>query len=191
MNSRNQLLLGILVACTVPVGVASATLPGNQTAAFLMHETPSDSLSPVTFTVDLDLKAVDMVGSDVAWQVASISLTQAGVGGNQDTVWIEYLPIVSTTDGLWWITHTDPLIPDNAEFSVPPYLSGTATCVDSSIDDLNYFLEGWTYQPPSEGAPYPITASLDYQMILVSASVAKAQAVDEPVEMPDVPPDSQ
>ncbi len=191
MNTRNRLLLGMIAACTVPVSIASATLPSNQLTTFQIHETPSDPLSPVTFTVDLNLSAVENVGNDVSWRVTSISLTQAGVNGSPDTVWTESLPVVTTTDGLWWVTHIDPLLPENSEFSLPPYLSGTATCTDSTVDDLNYYLEGWTYQPPSQGAPYPVTASLDYQMMLVSSSVAEEEATDEPVEMPIDLPDPQ
>ena len=85
-------------------------------------------------------------------------------------------------NGLWWIKHADPEDPVLSEFLLPPLLEGVAKAEDPGNDDLEYMVEGVTYDPPPGGPPFEPTAALDYQYALVGQKTPPEEGDDEPVE---------
>ena len=183
MSARTQ-AIGLLMGTVVALGLvqdAGATLPADQKIVYRIHETPTDPSSGVVFTVTLKLVAEDIDGDDVAWRVSKATFKQKQPARE----WAEAYPSVDTPDGLWWVTHADPQSPAITEFSLPPFMDGTATAQDSGYDDLDFEFEGTVYvaPPPPDNPPYgENTTASTYWFQLVGSSVAEEEGEDEPVE---------
>jgi len=174
-----------LVALATSQSVALATLPADQAIKYLIHETPTDPASAVVFVAELHLSAQDSAGSDVGWQIDKIVIRQPIGTGSADRVWTESFPSVPTSDGLWWVTHTDPLKPKISEFALPPTLDSTADAADPAYADLDYQLAGVPYisPPPPGQPPYQNTVALDFVFWLVGATQPEEEGDDEVAEL--------
>jgi len=150
---------------------------------YLIHETPTDPNSPVEFRIKLSLESSDQDGNEIGWDITSIEIREVG---DPDTVWVDDDPNVPTEDGLWWVEHDDPNNPQNAEFTMPPRLEGTAAAEVLGDDDLEYDFAGLAYTPPepAQQPPYEITSALDYTFTLVGDTDPIGSGEDEPVEIP-------
>lgn len=174
---------GLTVAFVLGLVPVSSADPMTGDIEYLIHETPADPNSPVDFRIKLSLESSDQDGDEIGWDITSIEIREVG---DPDAVWVDDDPIVPTEDGLWWVEHDDPNNPQNAEFTMPPRLQGTATAQQYAGDDLDYDFEGKTYTPPEPSGepPYQITAALDYTFTLVGDNTPIADGEDEPVEVP-------
>lgn len=166
------------------VGSASAQLPADRVVGFDIHEDPGKSGSPVVLSFRLELKASAVDNESVGWSVQTMTVTRMIRAGEVMT-WTDLTPVIAAPDGLWWIKHTDPQAPETAEFSLPPSMSGTAATQNPLDDVLVYELVGTTYDPTSQGQPYPITASLTYRARPSEDPEPMAEGESEPAEMPD------
>jgi len=86
----------------------------------------TDPQSEVIFTVYLDLgehsRDVDAVG----WKVKA-AYFEMPRPNDDPIVWKVTAPYLTTSDGLYWVEHADLDAPEDAEFDVPPEMSGTAS----------------------------------------------------------------
>lgn len=153
---------------------------------YKLRETPSDPNSAVTWTIGLYLKEKQVDSNDVGWLIESIKISQLDSVGLPENVWTEETPTVDSSDGLWWAEHADPNDPQASEFVEPPLLESTATTEDPASADLDYYLEGVPYNPPSGGPPYVETGALNYTFTLVGSSDPEHEGEDEPVDIPPV-----
>ena len=185
LMKRNLECAPVVVLCVLTAtSTARADLPADRSVFYVMHAVPTDPASEATFIVKLDLRAVDQIGADVAWEVAAATFRESLTGGNENR-WNITLPFVDTPDGLWWIEHADPDIPVRSEFTVPPTLLGLAIAEDPADPDLHFDVAGVLYVPPPEGAPYQTTASLSYAMRQDGDPDPDPVGDDEPVDVPD------
>lgn len=168
-------------ACFLGAHTARADLPADRTVYLYMYEVPGDPESDIVFSVGLDLEAVDVDGVWVGWEVTSAKFIEPGT---PDTVWIENSPAVDSPDGLWWVEHVDLQDPQHDEFTLPPLLEGTATAEEPLGADLEYTLEGASYDPPPGGPPFDVTAAVDYIFTVEGEEDPKKEGDDEPVEVP-------
>ena len=174
---------GLIAAFVLGLVPVSSADPMTGDIEYLIHETPTDPNSPVEFRVKLSLESSDQDGNEIGWDITSIEIREVG---DPDAVWVDDDPNVPTEDGLWWVEHDDPSNPQNAEFTMPPRLQGTAAAEQFASDDLDYDFAGKTYtapEPPEE-PPYQFTAALDYTFTLVGDDDPVGSNEDEPVEIP-------
>lgn len=176
---------GILCALTLGApAMATEELPPAQTIAFYLHQTPNDPESPVVHAVVLDLQALERSGDLVGWRIDQLTLRRFA-GDGTEPVWDVALPVVPSSDGLWWVAHVDPLAPLRDEFGLMPWLLGRATSRDARYSDMDFDLVGNQYVPPQGGAPYEATASLSYALVATNPQdPVDDSEEDEPVEMP-------
>jgi hypothetical protein len=138
------------VALQAALGLALA-LPPDQV---VVYDIKSDSSNPSSTTVirlTLKLHAVQQVDDQIAWQVLECWVRHPTVG-SPDEVWLESLPAVGTSDGLWWVQHANPAEPAVTDFTAVPLISGRGTRVGGQGDDLDYAFEGTSEPPPSPPA---------------------------------------
>jgi hypothetical protein len=174
---------GLMVAFVVGLVPVSSADPMTRDIEYVIHQTPTDPNSPISFRIKLSLESIDQRGNKIGWDITSIEIREIG---DPDAVWVDNDPIVPTQDGLWWVKHDDPNDPQHAEFTMPPRLHGTADAQLPTDDDLDYDFEGKKYTPPEapEEPPYQITAALDYSFTLVGGKDPIGYGEDEPVEVP-------
>lgn len=153
---RVRLLIMSIVLGTIPASAVLAKLPTDQTIQWRFHQSPSNPLSAVDFRIVATLTAAARSGNAVGWEVTSLELFQ--ILPNETKTWVEFYPALDTPDGLWWVTHESPLIPNAAEFLDSPLLEGVAIADDPADSDLAYSLKS---TPPMYG-PYPQTAGVTY-----------------------------
>ncbi len=152
----------VFAAVVLAVGVsADALATETETIRFNLRQDPNDPSSAIIRTIDLDLESQEVDGNDVGWAVVSLKVSELDANGQATQVWIDAAPFVDSTDGLWWIEHADPLDPHRSEFVMPPLLEGVAAAEDPADPDLDYSIEGVTYNAPPE-PPFEVTAALDY-----------------------------
>lgn len=157
---KTLLILG--TSFLFPLASTALALPADQTVAYRIYDDPIDPNPVVLFIVKLGLAAQESSGNSVGWKIKQISIRQNPTQSEPAHTWSESLPTIGTPNGLWWVTHGDPESPVLAEFTLPPLLSSRATAAESTYPDLEYALEGKTYNPPPGGPPFTITAALDY-----------------------------
>jgi hypothetical protein len=187
MSARSLIwkaLAANIVTLTMAQG-ASATMPSGQEVVYRIHETPTDPQSAVVFTVAVKLVAEEIDGAAVGWRVATATFNQK----SPVRTWVKMNPVLDTPDGLWWITHADPMAPLLTEFLAPPLMYGTADAQDTSYADLDFEYAGASYvSPPPPGEP-PYgenTAAAIYWFQLVGITEPEEDSdEDEPVETDD------
>jgi len=173
--------LGVVMAAES----AQATDPLIRWISYPIHETPGDLQSPVLWRVTLEVEEADSDAARIGWRINQATIRQYGQGGQPDTVWVEGLPAVKTSDGLWWVDHANVANPQLAEFDATPSLGGLAVAEDPAQPDLKWEFNGDVYTPPPVGPPFsgPITAAT-YSFTRVGQS-ADEEGDDEPVPIDD------
>lgn len=182
----------LVSVCALLLLVQSASaLPPDRHVYFAVHQNPDNPTSPIQYYFTLDISAVSQDGNDIGWAVTSFSITELVTLGN-DIVWSLDDPFVDTTDGLWWVTHADPDNPVRFEFTLPAHMADTALAEDPSNADLDFDMQGESYTAPPGGAPYEVTAALDFSLTLSTTPAGDPpddSGDDEPVDLPDGPND--
>jgi len=136
---------------------ASAQLPADQVIQWKFRQDPSDPNSAVEFHAVVTLTAWEVDANAVGWSVAKVEFLQPV--GSEIKSWIEENPPLETPDGLWWVTHDDPLSPDLGEFLDTPLLKGRAFAEDPGDVDLLYELAS---QSAIGEGPFEQTSDVDY-----------------------------
>lgn len=191
MKSRLAVAIGLLICANSVL----ASFDGSQAVAavsidavkveYRIHQTPSDPQSPVVFTIQMTLERQSTSSSQASWHAAVIEFRKKGTGGAADRVWVAYDVEADTTDGLWRVTHADVDQPVAAEFVLPPAYWGTADAVISTNPDLDFDFQGRPYTPPAGGAPYAVTAGMDWELdTAVGPEIPPGH--DDPVDVPPV-----
>ena len=162
-----------------------SVLPDDEVVVYHIRETPYDPESNVTFTVQLELAAVDSTSEFVCWSVERIVIKQYADSGSMIGEWAETLVDVDSPDGLWWVEHADTSDPQMSEFAVAPPVAGRATALDETEPDLDYSIEGAEYvESASQAAsPYTITARLTYLLWKLGAAQPEEEEEEEIVEV--------
>jgi len=188
----------VVSVCALLFFVQSASaLPPDRHVYMAIHQNPDNPTSPVQYYFTLNITAVSQDGNDIGWAVTSFSITEKVTLGN-DIVWSLDDPFVDTVDGLWWVTHADPDNPVRSEFILPVHIADTALAEDPSNADLDFDVAGDTYTAPPEGAPYEVTAALDFSLRLSTTPAqdppddsGNDEPVDSPGDLPVPPPAAQ
>lgn len=171
---------------------AAMTVDTEIKIVYRIHQTPGDPQTPVVFTITATLERISTVGSQVAWHAGVLQFRKKGTGGAPDKIWEAYDVPADTTDDLWWVTHANTNTPVASEFKLPPRYLGTAEPIAQSTYDLDFDFRGRTYTPPQGGAPYTITAGMNYELD-TAIGPEIPPGTDEPVELPPItdPPGTQ
>lgn len=183
---KSIILLFIIVVTALTGDKAMGQVPDNRLVTYDIRKDPYDPDSNVIYSIVLDITAIEVDGNSVGWEVSDISIHKVNFLEQIISTRSEAYPLLNTTDGLWWIEHSDPLIPAIDEFVMPPLMSGNAVSSDPNVDDLNYDLEGVTYVEPLKGPLFVTTAALDYSL---NSTSEVEDGDDEPVRMPQSPSD--
>jgi len=164
-------------------------LPADQVIQYDIHVDPSDPSSRVQYTLAVSITAVSQDGNWIAWDVTNYQITEWATLG-ADTVWDVDNPHVDTADGYWWVSHSNPNDPQLSDFVKPARVSDTAIANDPTDPDLDFDVTGKAYVPPSGGAPYQVTGSLDFRFSTTPDPNDPPDdgGDDEPVDLP-LPPD--
>lgn len=180
--------VSILTVCSLYQTEVFALTP-DQTVQFNLRETPGNPLSNITHRVILGLFEDGRDGDNVGWEVAIATIHELDGNGDVAYRWSKGYPTVDTGDGLWWIEHADPDNPVMEEFVLPPRIYDTAGALDPGVSDLDFDIEGNTYNEPPGGPPFDTTGSLDSFLRLADTPPPppKKDESDEPVEVPDDP----
>jgi|GEM_PF-2441220 len=141
----------------------------------------------VRFAVALKLSPNSINGNEIGWQLDEVALRQPQLPSACPRTWSTAVPIVKTTDNLWWISHIDTANPVAVEFDVPPWIEGTAISTEpAKYDDLIFDFEG------VPGTHATGRVKLNYTFQLVGASEPEELDDDddeEDTEGPDLPSD--
>lgn len=164
---------------------AATTVDTVVKVVYRIHQTPTDPQTPLVFTVAMWLEKQSSVGNQVAWHAVQIEFRKKGTGGAPDKVWDAYDVPADTTDDLWWVTHANTNTPLASEFKLPPRYFGTAEPVAQTSEDLDFDFRGRTYTPPQGGAPYAVTAGMNYDFDTAVGPQIPPET-DEPVECPPI-----
>jgi len=159
-----SLLIG-LFTCVFASSAAQA-LPPDRTVAFILHEDPKDFESDRTFSFVMALKAESIDGTEIGWSIESMKVAQYE-GDTKKCEWLEVAPTVDTPDGLWWVDHADPQEPELDEFTVSPFVSGTATNLDPEGDDVEYEFEAEPAPPVQQRAQASSIHAIAYATYLI------------------------
>lgn len=183
-------VLAMSFVCSVLASNALATLPADQTVYYLIREDPDDAQSDVVFEIELDITAEQGTANAVEWSVTEARFAEIGTNGTAVDSWTDEDPAITSSNGLWWVSHDDVENPDPAEFNVPPHIEGTAAN-DSSGDDLDYaFVNGDLTQAQS-GMYNGRVAGLTHSFARIASAEPIVEGENEPVEVPypsDEPP---
>lgn len=185
----SRILLAFLVTSSLLFEQALAVNPIH--VNYSIRATPSDSQSDVRYVISLSLEAAEVTNDAINWSVQEFVIIKRGMGQADDQVWGEYLPLLGTADGLWWVNHADPSNPKAEEFHSTPLMIGTAFAYDPTDDDIDYDFQGIECAPPS-GEPVPYegrASSLTYSLTLTEQTVPLQEGEEEPVEVD--PPDDE
>jgi len=189
MRSRSlQGRLCGMALLVLAVGAAAAQTPVTYTVHYWIHEEPENANSPVTFKIMMSLERMEVDGDSAGWKVQAVEFRLVGTNNNADSVWVKTTPVLTTSDGLWWVTHADPDDPQRSEFTVPPALEGVADAANPNDPDLEYEFEGHTYTPPQGGPPYQVTGTMTQRFAIVvivpvDPIIPPWPDPDEPVEI--------
>jgi len=154
-------------------------LPADQTVQYVIHAVPSDPTSVVTVTITLSLRAVERDGDDVGWAVSGLHIKDHTAREMDNDEWAARNVPVPTADGLWWITHNDPLAPAAAEFAVPPALYGTAAAIIVELAPaIQFVLQGHNWDVD---APHPLTSNMDVELTEEGSGTSLTSLEDGPV----------
>ena len=178
--SRRTFSWGCIVLTGCLPALAAAELPLAQLVTIQVHEIPDDPSSPLELVFSWDLDPVARDGSSVGWLVVRFQLQWVSV----DSTSTEYLPWIDTPDGLWWVTHGDPLHPEATDFSSPPPVAGIANVEGGSAGVVEYDVDGQA-APTGPSSPFPVTSLLSYHVQMVGASDPPISGDDDPAEVPD------
>jgi len=173
-------ILAVLIVA-LPCAQALESVPSQPIGRLIsygLHDDPNDPNSAVIMTVMLHVTLDTHIGNSVGWEITEIEFVEPGVGGADDTVWIESDPNVPSSDGLWWVDHADWTDPQAEEFAEPPHLVGIAAAEHPGDADLEYDFEGDEY---TGQGPWDPTGYLNYEFMLDGApGPFLATADDEP-----------
>lgn len=175
-------IAGLLMLCGAMTTTAQA-LPADRMQSYSMHETPGDGDSPVIWSVELYLTAVNKSGSEVAWSIYDVIVRHFDGTGENDSTWELASPSVETGDGLWWVSHSDTEHPQDKDFWQPPLISDTLASTEETGSDLNVDFQGDEYSMP-EDPPYSgNVAAVSYQLAYADNPLEPlADDSDEPVD---------
>lgn len=162
--------------------------PLTRTISFQIREEPN-SYSQVLYTIDLQLTAEEVDGSEIGWTVNSVTIAELDEYEANVRVWVDAMVEPDTPDKLWWIEHADTEDPELSEFTTLPSLVGTAIAEDPNDPNMAYSLEGVLYDPPG-GGPFEVTTALDYSLTLGGSPTAISEGEDVLTEIlpKDQPP---
>jgi len=180
-----------LKPCLILVGLLvgpALGLPADRVVHYAIRVDPTNPNSRVQYVLSATLSARERYGDWIGWEVENFTITEKAVLG-KDTVWGVDFPFVDTSDGLWWVRHADPANPVRSEFVEPAGVIDTAVPNDPAIPNLYFRVVGVPYAPPAGGAPFGVTAALDFEF---STTLDPYDPPDdggdnEPADMPDTP----
>lgn len=173
-----------LCALLLLVSPVQAILPADQCVVFHLREDPDDPESEVSTSIKVLITAVEKDGSSVGWRIHQVVFSRK-LADNSEVSWEALLPEINTADGLWWTSHVDALYPTMDEFTVLPWMLGTADSLDGRYSDLAYDLAGIPDETPPEDQIYATTARLSYRLAADNPDdPVDDDNDDEPVEMP-------
>jgi hypothetical protein len=182
---RTLALAALCASIWIPLALATGDLPQAQFVELVIRAQPNNPSSPAKSVIGLSLQAIDREGMAVGWRIQQIEFRRACSDGTIAT-WTHDLPQVPSPDGLWWVDHADPLAPLPGEFTVVPWLLGTARSWDARYSDLHFDFVGTTYQAQPNEPVYEATTSLSYTLLATSpVEPVDDSNDDEPVEIPD------
>ena len=163
-------------------GVALGQLPPDQTVYFKLRTTPTNPASAVYSLITMHLAAAERSADYVGWRVTQVVVQELAADGAVTGHWSGLEPDVSTSDGLWWIRHTDPTQPVLSEFVRVPLVTGKAPATDPRFDDLEFSVSGSPYFSPGSQPPFTNTVALTYSLRMLEAQEPIHEGDDEPVE---------
>lgn len=179
---RALCVVGTLVSVSRP-NTVTAEVPTHRTITFTIHEVPSDPQSGVVWTIRLSITATTVCDTAVGWQVEDVWVEQHNDAYVPHRLWNDYMPLVNTSDGLWWIAHGDPMNPQPSEFTDLPALGGIASIVQNSTFNLEYVLEGAStpLSSPNGGA----ISQVRFSLACMGEGEPVDEGEDEPAEVTD------
>ena len=175
LNRVATISLSILTVLS-PYQNEAAARPADRVVQLIVREAPDDPLSPIVQTVSVGLMKSYIDGDYIEWDPVNVTINDLDEFGNVVATWRGTDLFFDTPNGLWPISHVDPLAPADTEFALPPFLLGTATSADQSLVPWVFEILGDLYIP---------------RMIRASgADETTPLNVDAPpTDDPDVPPD--
>lgn len=164
-------------------------LPADQQIILHLREVPDDPQSAIRTVIGVEITAVEMDATSVGWRIQRATFARRLSDGSEAT-WEALLPTINTPDGLWWIDHADAANPSAEEFTVLPWMIGTADSLDARYSDLEYDLIGAPDTTPPTQQVYANSGKLSYRLAADnSVEPVDDDKDDEPVEIPDTPND--
>lgn len=148
-NTRANLALlaCFLTPLLMNTGRAAATT-NEFSFSYDIKDDVSDPQTAIAFRIGFDVIEADRDGDWVGWQIDMIYFTQYSLTGGSDLEWKTDVISVATSDGLWWVKHSDPDAPVAAEFQTPPTISGEAgTASANMLNGLIFYIYGLTVTP--------------------------------------------
>lgn len=179
---RIQCVLSLLVSAFPLYAQSIQTLTP---VAYVVRHDPNNPASAVDWTIQFSLKKVSVSGNQVGWRIKSLEVNRFGQDGQISDTWIKSLPAVSSSDGLWWVTHADPSDPQLAEFNAPPALTGSAAAQQIGGEALTFSISGAAYSPPEGDPPFGGNVSALSIDFAVASLPPLDQRTDEPAEISD------
>ena len=184
MNPGIRTTAGLLIGlATLVVSRAAPAFADNSYFAVAINTLAdsSDPNSDIVFTSILEMSEADRDGNVVAWQINNAYFTQH-ISGVSKRNWKADSIGVDTSDGLWWVQHADPDAPVQAEFDLPPELTGEAAVYQSSAPEpLVFLLKGRT------GAHGYSLLRYDYSFRLLNEEDPEEEDIDDIGEFEDDP----
>ncbi len=185
MRHSAALVTCVLVVCGLGSrSLADGELPADQQVVFCIHESPGNSESPIRQAIILQLTAQSIDDGEVGWQIAAVQFHDISSGVSR--IWTQLAPVVNSSDGLWWVTHNDPLTPDVAEFAKPPHLQGQAAAAEAGAPGLSYDLHGKAWG--TANSPFPRTGCLDFLLQLLDETQPLVFGAETPVPVTESDP---
>ena len=184
MKSRN-LRTSTLVAVALSwafTNEALATPPEDRYVEYSIREDPSDESSDVIFAARLHLHAVDVVFSNVVWEVESAEFEEINTSGVAAS-WSITSPTVDTPSGFWSVMHVDTENPAVHEFDTPPLIEGCANHISGTTSDLDFSLGSGSLTQAQQAMFDGYVAGLSHTFQEVNASEPVVEGDDEPVEV--------
>jgi hypothetical protein len=164
--------------------LAEASPPDTQVVEYIIREVPDHPDSPVVFGAKITLTPVSANGSQVAWEATELVLMEIDSNGAATSVWIDSSPSFAVWQGRWWVEHADPEAPELSEFSMPPFIEGTAAAEEENGAALDYTMAGDTCAS-CRGMFGGNVAALNYEFTLVGEQIPLEAGEVEPVQIDD------
>ncbi len=166
--------------CITLLSAMTGALGADQIVSYNLYDDPNAQNPVLEWRIVLELEETNSSAASIGYTILSVVVIEVNQAPTANRRWTDSAPSVDTADGLWWVKHDDLNDPLVGEFTMPPFVEGTADAESASDPNMDYDFEGIANGPVP---PFDPTQGLSYTFFPIGDLWPIAEDDDEPAEI--------